>query len=111
MQDSNVDSSPLQQIGDQLEELIVTLFEEIRERPGVAAAILAGIVGAIIGGALAARAGRRKASPPARVARRARDVGDAADLLGLSFRLMQNPIVRGMVVAAVTRQLRRRVPF
>lgn len=111
MHDSSVDSSTLQLIGDQLEELIVTLFEEIRERPGVAAAILAGVVGAMLGGMLATRAGRRNNSAPARVARRARGLGEAADLLGLSIRLMQNPIVRGLVVAALTRQLRRRVPF
>jgi len=111
MQDYNVESSTLQLIVDQLEELIVTVVEEIRERPGVAVAILAGVVGATVGGMLAARAGRHRASPPARVARQARGLGEAADLVGLSVRLLQNPIVRGMVLAALERQLRRRVPF
>ena len=55
MQDYNVESSTLQLIVDQLEELIVTVVEEIRERPGVAVAILAGVVGATVGGMLAAQ--------------------------------------------------------
>ena len=111
MQDYNVESSTLQLIVDQLEELIVTVVEEIRERPGVAVAMLAAVVGATVGGMLAARAGRRRASAPARVARQARGLGEAADLVALSLRLLQNPIVRGMVLAALERQLRRRVPF
>lgn len=57
------EQSVMQLIVDQLEELVVTIIEEIRERPGVAAAILAGLLGAIVGSILAAGMGRR-ASPP-----------------------------------------------
>jgi hypothetical protein len=113
MQDYNVESSTLQLIVDQLEELIVTVVEEIRERPGVAAAILAGVVGATVGGMLAARAARRRRAPvparvPARMARQARGLGDAADLFGLSVRLLQNPIVRALILASLERQMKRR---
>ena len=107
MQDTDAEDSTFQLVIDQLEELVVTLIEEIRERPGVALAIFAGVVGALIGVRLAT--GRRSA--PARgVRRKAQDVGDAAELAGLGLRLLKNPIVRGLVVAAVERQLRRRVP-
>jgi hypothetical protein len=47
--------------------------------------------------------------PPVKVARRARGLGAASELMGLSMRLMQNPIVRGLVFAAVQKQLRRRM--
>jgi hypothetical protein len=109
MRDSNVEPGTFQLILDQLEELIVTLIEEIRERPGVALAVLAAVLGALIGSALAGRAARRGLQPPARAARRARSLGAASELMGLGMRLMQNPIVRGLVFAAVQRQLRRRL--
>ena len=47
-----------------LEEMTVTVLEGIRERPGVAAAILAGIVGAFVGLGFAAWKARRQAPPP-----------------------------------------------
>jgi hypothetical protein len=109
MRDSNVEPGTLQLILDQLEELIVTLVEEIRQRPGVALALLAAVLGAVIGSALAGRARRRSVPPPVKVARRARGLGAASELMGLSMRLMQNPIVRGLVFAAVQKQLRRRI--
>ena len=109
MQDANVEPGTLQLILDQLEELVVTLIEEIRERPAVALALLAAVAGAVVGSALAARGGRRPITPPARVARTASGLGSAGELMGLGVRLMQNPIVRGFVLAAVQRQLRRRV--
>jgi uncharacterized membrane protein YeaQ/YmgE (transglycosylase-associated protein family) len=111
MRDVNVEPGTLQLIVDQLEEVVVTLIEEIRERPGVALAVFAGLMGAVVGSAVAARAGRRRPSPPAVVTRRARRLGAASDLLGLSIRLLQNPIVRGLVLAAVQKQLRRRMPM
>ena len=107
MQDSDVEDSTLQLVIDQLEELVVTIVEEIRERPGVALAILAGLVGAIMGARLATR---RNATPARAVRRKARDVGDAAELAGLGIRLLKNPIVRGLLVASIERQLKRRVP-
>jgi hypothetical protein len=109
MRDSNAEPGTLQLILDQLEELVVTLIEEIRERPGVVLALFAAVLGALIGSALAGRASRRGPAPPARVARRARGLGAASELMGLSLRLVQNPIVRGLVFAAVQRQLRRRL--
>jgi len=108
MQDSNIEDSTLQLVLDQLEELVVTIIEEIRERPSIALAIGAAVLGAFIGMKLADRGGSR-ASGPIKVARRTRRVGDAAELAGLGMRLMQNPIVRGLVISAVERQLKRRL--
>jgi hypothetical protein len=107
MQDTDVEESTLQLLIDQLEEVVVTLIEEIRERPGVALAIFAGLMGALVGMRLA----RRRGSAPARAVRRkAQNVGDAAELAGLGLRLLKNPIVRGVIVASIERQLRRRMP-
>lgn len=112
MHDPNVEGdSTLQLVMDQVEELLVTIIEEIRARPGVAAAILAGIVGAVVGSMLAARLARERPPTPKGALRRARRLGDAAELAGLAMRLMQNPIVRGIVFAAVERQLKRRMSF
>jgi hypothetical protein len=109
MHDSSVDESTFQLIMDQLEELVVTVIEEIRERPGVALAIAAGVIGAIVGVRAAARLGRRSAPPaPLRAAHKAKRVGEMAELAGLGLRLMQNPIVRGLVIAAIERQVKRR---
>jgi uncharacterized membrane protein YeaQ/YmgE (transglycosylase-associated protein family) len=105
---SNAEQSVMELIVDQLEELVVTIIEEIRERPGVAAAILAGVLGAIVGSMLAASLARRHQSPPARVVRKARGVGDAADLAGLALKLLQNPMVRGYVRSAMESQLKKR---
>jgi hypothetical protein len=103
MQDASADDSTFQLVLDQLEELVVTVVEEIRQRPGVAVALFAGVLGALVGSRLAMR---RRRPPPTRVARGARNVGDAAELLGIGMRLLQNPIVRGMLFAALARQLR-----
>jgi hypothetical protein len=110
MHDSNVEQSTPQLIIDQLEELVATIIEEIRERPGVAAAILAAVAGIVIGSMLASGIGRRHSSPPARFARRkARGVvSEAGDLAGLAVKLLQNPNVRGFVFSAVERQLKKR---
>jgi uncharacterized membrane protein YeaQ/YmgE (transglycosylase-associated protein family) len=83
-------------ITDLLEGLSGTIFEEIRERPGIAAAILAGVVGALVGRALA----DRRRTPLSKVA-------DAADLLGLTVRLLENPIVRAYVRRSLAAQLQR----
>jgi hypothetical protein len=107
MQDSDVDDSTVQLVIDQLEELVVTLIEELRERPGIVLAVVAGVVGAIIGSRLARRG---KAPAPIRAARgTARGAGDAADLLGTAMRLLQNPLIRAFLVALLERQLRSRL--
>lgn len=107
------EQSTVQLAIDQLEELVVTIIEEIRERPAVAAALLAALVGALVGGMLAA--GTRKPKPVAeRVARQVKGVrrmGDLADLSGLAMKLLENPIVRSYVLSMVTNQLRKRVRF
>ena len=107
MQESSVKDSRLQLVFDQLEELVVTIVEEIRERPGVAIAIAAALVGAAVGIRLATSLNHRRASPPARAARRARRVGEVAELAELGMRLMQNSIVRSLVIAAIERQIKR----
>src|SRR5438309_10398358 len=61
--------SVLQLIVDQVEELVLTLLEEIRARPSVAMAIVAGVAGAVLGSVLAARlaARRRRSRAPVTV--------------------------------------------
>jgi hypothetical protein len=108
MQDVEAEESTFQLVMDQLEELAVTMTEEIRERPGVAIAIVAGLIGAIVGTRMARR--RHEAAPARAVRRKAQGVGDAAELAGLGLRLLRNPIVRSLIIAAIERQLRRRVP-
>lgn len=105
MQETVVDQSTLQLVIDQLEELVATIVEEIQERPGVALAICAGLLGAFVGARLA-----RGARAP-RIPQPAQRVGDMADLAGLGIRLLQNPIVRGLVIAALERQIRRQLPI
>jgi predicted short-subunit dehydrogenase-like oxidoreductase (DUF2520 family) len=107
MQDSSFEQGTMQLIIDQVEELIVTIIEEIRERPGVAAAILAAVVGVIIGSLLASGVGRKR-SAPEKVVHKARGVAEASDLAALAVKLVQNPIVRGFVAAAIQKQLKRR---
>jgi hypothetical protein len=97
-------SSTLQLVMDQVEELIITLIEEIRDRPGVAVAILAAVAGALVGGMLAGRS-RRRAVARARTPKAVRGIGDAAELAGLGLRLLENPLVR----AAIVSQLKRRI--
>jgi hypothetical protein len=105
---SNAERSVMQLIIDQLEESIVTIIEEIRERPAVAAAILAGVLGAIVGSMLAAGAARRHPSAPASVVRKARGLSEAADLVGLALKLLQNPMVRGYIRSAMEGQFKKR---
>jgi len=95
---------------DQLEELLVTIIDEVRERPGVAVAILAALGGAIVGSTLANRSNRKRTAAAAElVEKQSRGVGHTGNLLGLAMRLLQNPIVRGFVLSMVVRQIRRRV--
>jgi hypothetical protein len=107
---SEVDQSTTQLIIDQVEELVVTLIEEVRERPAVAVAILAALVGAVIGGMLAAGVGRPK-PVRRRVVKRMGDMGDMASLMGLGVKLLENPIVRSYVRAAVSGQLKKKFNF
>jgi hypothetical protein len=107
MQDSDVGDSTFQLVLDQLEELVVTLVEEIRERPGVVMALIAGIVGAVIGSQLASR--RVKRAPARAVRASARNAGEASDFVHVAIRLLQNPIVRGLILATLERQLKNRL--
>jgi hypothetical protein len=100
---SEVDQSTTQLVIDQIEELVVTLIEEIRARPAVALAILAAVVGALVGGMLASGVGRPK-PVSARVAHRVGRMGDLAELTRLGVKLLENPIVR----AAVLSQFKKR---
>jgi hypothetical protein len=104
---SEADQSTMQLLIDQVEELIVTIIEEIRQRPGVAVAILAAVVGAIIGSGLAAR--RIRATPtPKKQIETAFDMGDLG--AGITS-LLNNPIVRSFLFALATRVIRKRVGF
>jgi hypothetical protein len=108
MQDSDVEDSTFQLVIDQLEELVVTLIEEVRERPGIALAVVAGVVGAMLGSWLARR-GRKRPVPVRAVRGTARSTGDAAELARVAMRLLQNPIVRAILIAALERQLKNRL--
>src|SRR5436305_1642374 len=102
--------SVMELLFDQLEELLVTIVEEVRERPGVALAIVAAVVGAVVGSILAAR-GRKSSPPMKQVAKRARSLTDTGQLMGLATKLLQNPIVRGYLMNALQKQLRSRFPL
>jgi hypothetical protein len=108
MYEPTVEQSTMQLILDQVEELVVTIVDEIRQRPGVALALLAAVTGALVGSLLAARASRRHRSPARGVVRKARGMGEAADLAALGVKLLQNPIVRSYVRSAVEGQLKKR---
>ncbi len=108
MYEPTVEQSTMQLILDQVEELVVTIVDEIRQRPGVALALLAVVTGALVGSMLAARASRRHRSPARGVVRKARGMGEAADLAALGVKLLQNPIVRSYVRSAVEGQLKKR---
>jgi hypothetical protein len=136
-------------ITDQMEDLLVTVIEGVRERPVVAAAIFAGIVGAFVGITLA-RVRRPKRRVPAtlgflhglgavlhaveldrrskalsrRMRKTAQTVGERssraladelgefyrmADLAPMAMRLLQNPIVRSYVRAAIVSRVARRI--
>jgi hypothetical protein len=105
---ANVDNSVMDLIVDQLEELVVTLVEEIRERPGIAAAIVAAVVGALIGAAIAGSVGRPRKSPRALVARRAQKASQGIELAALGLRLMQNPLIRSFARSRVEDQIKKR---
>ena len=108
MYEPTVEQSTMQLIVDQFEELLVTIIDEIRQRPSVALAFLAAITGAVVGSMLAARASRRPPSPARGVARKARGMAEAAELAGLGLKLLQNPIVRSYIVSAIEGQLKKR---
>lgn len=105
---SEVDQSTLQLVIDQIEELVVTIIEEVRQRPSVALAILAGVLGAFVGTLLASGIGRPKPAPE-RVARRVNRVGDMAAMAGMGMRLLENPLVRSYALAMLSGQLRKRL--
>lgn len=103
MHDTSAEPGVGELLLDQVEELIVTIVEEVRERPAVAVAIAAAVLGAIVGSLVAARSKRRPAAARG-VARRARGVADTGELIGLGVKLLQNPIVRGYLVAMLRRR-------
>jgi hypothetical protein len=135
-------------ITDQMEELLVTAIEGVRERPAVAVALFAGFVGAFVG-VILARALRPKRRVPERldlsrglsaliraaeldqrsrelsrrVRKTAKTAGErssraiskdlaeffsTAELAPTAMRLLQNPIVRGYIRAAIVSRFARR---
>jgi hypothetical protein len=105
MYEPSVEQGTMELIIDQFEELLMTIVEEVRQRPGVALAFVAAIAGAVGGSMLAERASRRRAPP---VVRKVRGMGEAAELAGLGLKLLQNPLVRSFLRSAVERQLKKR---
>jgi hypothetical protein len=107
MQDSNAEQGTLQLIVDQFEELAVTIFEELRERPAAVAAIIAAITGAVIGMSLANR--RRGPRAPKEVRHKAKTARRVSSLARIGFRLLRNPLVRGLAMTVLQRQLKRKL--
>jgi hypothetical protein len=103
MQDAYTEDSTIQLIVDQIEELIVTVIEEIRERPAVAGALFAAFAGVMIGSVLAGR-GRRKAPPPG-VVRKAKGIGQVGQIAATALSLLEFPLVRAIIL----NQLRKRI--
>src|SRR5437868_3807249 len=97
-------------IVDQLEELVVTVIQEVRERPAIAGAIFAAVVGALIGNLLAAGATGKRRSPARRIVRGAREASDVLEVGGLAIKLLQNPLIRGYILSAIENQFKRRMP-
>src|SRR5690242_18772077 len=83
MQEPIADESTFELVMDQLEELVATLIDEIRERPGIVLAIAAGVIGAIVGSRLATGASHGRGMAPRPVTHKARQVGQLAELAGL----------------------------
>lgn len=149
---TNVGSTPdqpsddvFQLVVDTLEEIAVTVLEGIRERPGLALTLIAGVAGALVGLVFAAGKARelRKPAPAktvsnlfagwtnaldledrthrvATVARKSAKRADrrssglfgdltslrgAADLVPVTLRLLENPIVRSYIRATLAKQI------
>ena len=102
---SQVDQSALQLIIDQVEELVVTLIEEVRARPGVAVAILAGVVGAVAGSVVAGNLTRPKQTLRRRATGRVGGMADTVEMLGL---LMRHPVLRSYARQGIEELIRKR---
>jgi hypothetical protein len=99
-------------------EVANQLAELVRAKPAAASAVIAGAVGGAIGVALAmrrSRKGKALGGHAAGVAERARKGGrpfgraaEYGELIPLALKLLENPIVRGLIVQAVTRSLSKR---
>lgn len=87
--ESNFLDEAMQVTIDAVEEIVITLIEAVRERPGVAAAILAGVMGAFVGLAIAAITSRRREAkkPRKRAGRLFAGVASALDLEERSHRV------------------------
>src|SRR5260370_41672116 len=107
MYEPTVEQSTLQLILDQVEEVLVTIIDEIRQRPGVALALLAAVTGAFGGSTPAARASRRHAIPPKGVVGKDRGMGDASELAGLGLQMRHDVIMRREPRSAVCRQIKQ----
>lgn len=141
-------SDVFQLVVEHIEEFAVSVLEEVRERPGVAAAMIAGVIGALAGLAFAAARSRRDRRPApirgaastfaawasaldleeksGRVSRvanksakkaneRSRGLFDdlaglrsAADLVPLTGKVLENPLVRAYLRNIIRNQVRRR---
>jgi hypothetical protein len=116
----------LAQLANQrLNDLANGLVAAVRAQPMAAAAVIAGGVGVGIGLAMAGRGRPRQealgealagqAETVEKQARRARQggkrlgrAGDYGDLIPLAMRLLENPVVRGLIIQAVTRSVSKR---
>jgi hypothetical protein len=108
-----------------LNELANGLVAAVRAQPIAAAAVIAGGVGVGIGLAMAGRGRSRQQALGDALADEAETVekqakgarkggkrlgkaGDYGDLIPLAMRLLENPVVRGLIIQAVTRSVSKR---
>ena len=106
-------------------QLADALVAGIQARPLVAAAVIAGGVGALVGLSLArrsrspqaklgkalkdqARVAEKQAEAARKGGQRLRKVTDYGELVPLAMKLLENPIVRAFIVQTVTKRLVRR---
>jgi hypothetical protein len=107
--ESHAEQSAIEPVIEQIERLVVAVFDQLRQRPAVAAALLAGIVGAVIGSMLASSFSQRHSSPRERVARQTRTSLDTGDLVAGAMKLLENPLVRSFLFSMLARGLKRRL--
>jgi hypothetical protein len=98
----------------------------VRERPALVACVAAGVVGFVVSYKLlkrrrsrfesvaetvveeAAEAGKRAKKSAVRAGKAAGRATDYAEVVRLGMKLMENPVVRGVVVTALSKQLAKR---
>jgi hypothetical protein len=107
--ESHGEQGVIDPIIEQIERLVVAVFDQLRQRPAVAGALFAAIVGAVIGSMLAASFSQRQTTSQAHMARRENTAVDARTLAAGALRLLENPLVRSFLFSMLARGFKRRL--